>query len=172
MPNEKTLEERVSELESLDVKERVKTLEVAARRAARVKKKTLTGIVFPFPLYGCQVPDAEGVVFRAMLPCDGELISATIDVGAVESPEKPVTIRAEVMIDNDVYVRDFSLTKPRVGFNLDLPMLAGSKLTISLTSADKGLPIWIGMLFMPTISDAVVKKIIVEGRKDAEETGT
>jgi len=162
----KTLEERVAELEGAGVNMRVRALEVVAKRQARqkAKKKTFTGILFPYPIMGFGEPGEDGVVFKTIFPCDGTLVNAVIEVeGALTDQDNPPTITAQLTIERDVYDRQFDIRKKVSDIELDLPVLRGAKLQIE---ADKRLEgVWVGILFIPAVSDAVIRKIVEESAK-------
>lgn len=165
----KTLEERIEELEGKDVATRVKALETVTRRQARKKQKKISGVLFPYPICASSVPDRNGVILRVMFPCDGSLIKALVDIEGVEALETPADIQAEVKIENDVYVRDFSISKRMQEFDIELPVLKGSKLRVKTTTPEVQGFAWVSLLFVPAISDAKIRKIVMES-KDAEET--
>jgi len=163
----KTLEERVAELEGTEVNMRVRTLDLIAKREARqkAKKKTLTGILFPYPIMGYGKPGEDGVVFRAIFPCDGTIINAVVEVeGALTDQDNPPVVTAQLTIESDVYDRQFEIRKKVSDIEIDLPVLRGAKLQIE---ADKRLEgVWVGLLFVPAVSDALIRKIV---EKSAEE---
>ena len=158
----KTLEERMAELEGMDVKKRIKTLETVALRQARVKQKRISGILFPFPVCGCSIPDSDGVVFRAMLPCDGMIVKVAVDVVGIEKIEGGVTLQAELEIEDDVYARDMPVRKPMIFFDPELPVIAGAKITVRVTSGNIEGLVWVSFLFIPEVSDAKVRKLLAE----------
>lgn len=162
----KTLEERITELEGTEAKTRIKALETVAKRQARKKVKKLSGIIFPLPLCGCQVPDEKGTVFQAMVPCDGTIIVAIVKVDGEVTPDKPITMQAEVEIENDVYVRDFDMLKQRLEVELLLPALKGACIKVRVLSGVVEDLVWISLLFLPEVSNAVIKKIIMEDQHE------
>jgi len=158
---EKTLEQRIAELEGTNVNMRVRALEVVTKRQARqkAKKKTFTGILFPYPITGFGEPGEDGVVFKTIFPCDGTLINAIIEVDkALIDQDNPPIITAQLFIENDVYDRQFEIRKKVSDVELDLPVLRGAKLQVV---ADERLGgVWTGLLFVPAVSDALIKKIV------------
>jgi len=163
---EKTLEERVAELEGTNVNMRVRALEVVTERQARqkAKKKTLTGILFPYPITAFGQPGEDGVVFKAIFPCDGMLVSAIVEVdGPLGDQDNPPTIDAQLTIEKDVYDRQFEIRNKVSEVNLDLPVLKGAKLQIVADKRFEG--VWTGLLFVPAVSDAVIRKIVEASAK-------
>ena len=163
---EKTVEDRIAELESLKVAKRVKALEAVTLRQARLKakKKTITGILFPYPISGYGQPSEDEVVFRAIFPCDGTIVSAIVEVeGALTDQDNPPTITAQLTIEKDVYDRQFEIRKKVSDIELGLPIMKGSKLLIRADMRLEG--VWTGLLFIPAVSDAVIKKIVEESAK-------
>jgi len=158
----KTIEERVADLKGTDVKRRIKTLETIVRRQSRVKQKKISGILFPFPICGCSIPDSDGVVFRAMLPCDGMIVRAAVDVVGIEKIEGGATLQAELEIEKDVYIRDMSVREPMIFFDPKLPVTAGAKITVRVTSGNVEGLVWVSFLFIPEVSDAKVRKLLAE----------
>jgi len=158
----KTIEERVEDLKGTDVKKRIKTLETLVLRQARVKQKRISGILFPFPICGCSIPDSDGVVFQAMLPCDGVIVKAAVDVVGIEKIEGGATLQAELEVEKDIYVRDMSVRKSMVFFNPELPITAGSKIKVRVTSGNVDGLVWVSFLFIPEVSDAKVRRILAE----------
>jgi len=165
----KTLEERIAELEGTGVNMRVRALEVVAKRQVRqmAKKKTLTGILFPYPIMGFGEPGEDGVVFKAIFPCDGTIVNAIIEIEmeeALANQDNPPIITAQLTIEKDVYDRQLEIRKKVSDIELDLPVLRGAKLQVE---ADKRLGgVWVGFLFVPAVSDALIRKIV---EKSAEE---
>jgi len=127
MSNEKTLEDRMKDLEDAKVKTRMKTLEVIAKREARKKQQKISGIIFPFPICGCAVPDSGGIILRTMFPCDGVLVKAVIDIEGIKSLGSPAEIQAELKIEDDVYMREFSISEPLASYSIELPVFDGTK---------------------------------------------
>lgn len=178
---EKTVEERVAELEDLQsgakarrlkLQSQVKALEIISRRHVRKsKKQVLKGIFLPTPICGVSTPDTDGVVFRAMMPCYGTIIRASFDIEGVENLEQAVKLQMEVNIGNDLYVRDF-VTKKAVEENVELPIFGLSKVTIRVVSANVEGLVWTTLLFLPDTSVATIRKLPGEEVGDAEETGT
>jgi len=163
----KDLKKRAAELDGIKANMRVRSLEVIAKREARkrIKVKSLTGILFPFPIMSFGEPGEDGVVFKAIFPCDGTIVNAIVEVeGDLTNQDNPPTLTAQLTIERDVYDRQFEVRKRVSDIELDLPVLRGAKLQIV---ADKSLKeVWIGLLFVPAVSDALVRKIV---EKSAEE---
>ena len=138
------------------------------RRLARRGKGKFIGMVFPFPICDCREPDSEGVFFRVMIPCDGVLSKALV---SIDDPLKdnPVEVQARLKVENDVYARDTTITSPLSEFNLNLDVSKGSKLTLAVTSGNVEKPIWVSLLFVPSIPNATIKKVAEEDQ-DAKET--
>jgi len=158
----KAMEDYLAEIKEGNVAARVKSLEVAAMRQARVKQKKISGVLFPFPICGCSIPDSDGVVFQAMLPCDGMIVKAAVDVEGVEKIEGGATLQVELEVENDMYVRDMPVKKPRVFFDPELPVMAGTKIKVRVTSGNVEGLVWVSFLFVPEISNAKVRKILAE----------
>lgn len=161
MPNEKTLEERIAELEGQDVGTRMKALEVVAKRTAKKKAKKIAGILFPYPISGCAVPDAEGAVFKTIFPVDGSLIRAVVHA-EIKSPDNPLELEAFLEVDSDTYSRMVVVRKIPTVADLELPVLLGSRLTVRVVSGDVQGPVWVGLLFIPHVSDAKIRKVAAE----------
>jgi len=165
MPS-KTLEERIAELESVDVRTRMKALETVTKRQAmaKAKKKTITGIMFPYPISGFGQADKDEAVLRVIFPCDGTLVSAIVEVeGILTDQDNPPTMTAQLTLEKDVYDRQFDVRKAVSEFELDLPVMKGAKLLIRADARLGG--VWIGLLFIPAVSDMVIRKIVEESAK-------
>lgn len=156
----KTLEERLEDLAGLEVADRVGGLETMVKRLARGKRKKFAGVLYPFPLSSCAVPDDCGVVFRAIFPADGSLVRAVVFVEGLNS-ESPPTLEAAIQIEEDIYSRSIVVRRAPTVMDLEIPVMLGSRLTIGVSAGEVSGMVWTGVLFVPMVSDARVRKIVM-----------
>ena len=128
--------------------------------------KKLYGLVLPFPISNCSQPDPEGVIYRAIFPCAGELIHAVVALDGTVT--NPVELEAEIRTEALTVVRELSTNKPMETLKLEAPVEMGTRLRVIQKSADPGVVVWVGLLFLPAIADPLVRRIILEAYEQEE----
>ncbi len=118
----------------------------------------------PISFYSEELPD-DGVVARFIFPVSGRIVKAAIyveDKGKV----KKLNIAAEVISPGIGQAFTFNMGANQGLVDLEVPVVAGQKLKISLTNQpndpiDRSKKIWVGVLFEVSIENQEIKKFAI-----------
>ena len=145
------------------MEDRIKKLEMMVGRLARRATKKTTAIITPYPISSCVVgDDVRGEVLRYMFCCPG-----TVNKGMVfldKKPKKDVNVVVSLETESGGVVRSPIMSDKLFVVELDMDILPGDRLTVSIypTGADKLSEVWLAFMWTPNIADAHIKHFLID----------
>ena len=142
-----------------DLEVRLAKIETILPRLIRKTSAQTTKVITPsIPISYCtQGSDVRGPVLRYMFPCKG-----TVTKGLVWIKDYlPSGFRLEILVENAQggNKKDYVIPKSFV-VNVQMPVLAGDKLTISVTPLEKCITeLWIAFLWVPQKDGIEMKRV-------------
>ena len=131
-------------------------------RFSRRLHKTATGIITPFPISNYVQTPADGVILKYMFPAGGKILSGVMYIE--DMPKDGVDLYTVLWRNKASDSRSLFTRRNLTIVHPNIDVLMGDRLTISIVAKGGAEPcgIWISLLWEPKVSDAVVKKFLIE----------
>lgn len=146
-----------------------KILERLFRRSHKVAK----AIVSPYPVSN-QVSgeNLSGEILHYMFCAEGTVTKGMIHLG--KKPKEPISI--ELLLEDKTSGNSafYSLEKQDTTIGFELPVRAGTRLTISIegNGTDPVTEVWVSFLWIPTVKDAESKQFLISELEKVMEDDT
>ena len=142
---------------------RIKKLEKVTERLARRSRKVVTGLITPYPISNTVIgADIKGDVLKYMFPCPGVITKGVVRLG--EKPKGLVSLEASLVSEVTSSARGFVIERMLTKMDINLEVIAGDCLTVSLTgNSDHPVKeIWISFLWTPAVREVEAKSFLIE----------
>ena len=139
-----------------------KIQKITDRLMRRAGKKTHV-LITPYPISNAVFGEkVEGPILRYMFPCAGIITKGMIRLG--KKPKTITSINVKLSNDSGSDSKGFVLAKNLMPIQLDLSVVAGDCLELSITpnEADPVTEVWVSLLWKPTIKDVEAKSYLNE----------
>jgi hypothetical protein len=140
------------------------SLDRKAQRAAAWDTRPQKVSVSPVPISSYfEAPDAEGVVFRFIMPSDGTIISGTIVIE--ELPKEGVEIQALAEQKSGGVSIITRVEKPKQPVEMVMGTLlkAGDRITVRMIDKVEVRGVWVGFLWLSSSANVKLMEIPNEG---------
>ena len=144
------------------LEKQMKSVDVILSRFSRRLHKTTAGIVTPFPISNYVQTPLDGVILKYMFPAAGKILSGVMYIE--DMPKGGIDLDIVMRRGKSSDSRSLLVEKNLTVIHPDIEVLTGDRLTISVVAKDGAQPdgIWISLLWEPKVSDAVVRKFLIE----------
>lgn len=140
------------------------------RLALRAPKRT-TAIITPYPISACvEGENIQGPILRYMFPCEGTITKGMIYFGTKPRDEVKVTIH--LIGPESGRSSEFLTNKQTLATAIELPVIAGDRLTIHLESPSPISEVWVSFLWTPSTKDVEIKSYLLKEILDEDNKET
>ncbi len=151
------------------LEDQIKSVDIILSRFSRRLRKTVTGIITPFPISNYVQTPVDGTVLKYMFPAEGKILSGVVYIE--DMPKSGIDLytvlwRGEAFDSRTLFTRkNLTVVHPNI------EVIVGDRLTVSVVAKGgaQASGIWISLLWEPKVSDAVIKKFLIEELNKQQE---
>lgn len=138
------------------LEDRLYNLEVVTERLSKKQsKQCIKGVITPYPISSACFGEVSGRILSYMFPSNGMVTKGILKL-VDKQPKALLTITLENLS------KTVEITKLTSEIDCDLAVFAGDRLTVSISSDNPLSEVWIAFLWIPSLSEVEVKKVLLE----------
>ena len=144
------------------VDEKFNSINATLKHFSRRLMKVVVGVVPSSPVYDFVfVPQSDGVVLRTIFPVAGRIVKSVIFVANKETKGAAVFV-ATIENEDGSNSRRFEVKSKPLVFDLDTPIKAGDRLTLTVEEPDKIRGIWYAFLYEAELRSMTKKTFVID----------
>ena len=160
------------------VEAKFNSINATLKHFSRRLRSVVVGVIPASPVYDFVfVPEPDGVLLRSIFPVAGKIVKSCIFV-ANRDAKGPTVFVATIENEKGSNSKKFEVRSKPLIFDLDTPVEAGDRLTLTVEEPDKVRGIWFAFLYEAELRSMTQKtfaidqfeRMLEEDLKDAGES--